>query len=156
MFNNAHYFEFFSTVRYWLLLLLTLVLNIIFIVYFVPNDDVRKICPHFFLFANGTLSPDPDLPHDYVIGNFVIGSLYAFLVVWMLLEYFIITWPHFVLPKFLYNCKKYCENHPAISWLSRYEYLYTMIAIDVAMLMFSGLYCCLRSSEHILVSTFLE
>jgi hypothetical protein len=42
--------------------------------------------------------------------TFILGSAYALLALWMVLEYFIITWPHFVLPKFLYKlCSKLME-----------------------------------------------
>ena len=111
--------KFNSQMRYWLLLLVTLALNIVFIIYFVPSDE--NFCPQLFSFDNGTIGPDPDLPDEYVIANFILGSLYAILTVWMLVEYFTVTWPHFVLPEFLYSFKNYCKRHRLLSFLSKYE-----------------------------------
>jgi hypothetical protein len=79
-----------------------LVLNILFIIFYNPGfEGVEVVCPQIYSFENGTLNGD--LSDKYVISTFILGSAYALLAVWMVLEYFIITWPHFVLPKFLYK-----------------------------------------------------
>ena len=107
-----------SLTRYWLILLVTLVLNVMLIIYFTPSEE--EICPIFFSFVNGTINPD--FTEEYVISTFVLGSLYAFLVAWMILEHITVTWPHFVLPKFLYDISKYCrkvERYRCLSWITK-------------------------------------
>ena len=91
------------------MLLTTLILNIFLIIYFGPHDN-EKSCPSIFHFHNGTISDD-EISHQYTIATFFLGSLYAFLSIWMLLEYFIVTWPHFILPELLYTFKDYCKRH---------------------------------------------
>lgn len=110
-----------SKTRYWLLLLVTLVLNIFFIIYYMPTINEESICPTIYSFVNGTVNPD--LHTDYVISTFILGTLYAVLSFWMLLEYFVVTWPHFVLPKFLYSLKKIfqkLQRYRLLSWTSKY------------------------------------
>ena len=99
--NNMH--DFCSQLRYWLLLFVTLVLNILFIVYFNPGPGEVLLCPQIYSFGNGTLNQDLD--DDYIIATLFMGSLFAFLSVWMVLEYFVVTWPHFVFPKILYSIR---------------------------------------------------
>ena len=107
-----------SQARYWLLLLVTLVLNIMFIIYFTPDEE--EICPIFFSIDNGTMNPDF---HEYVISTYILGSLYAMLVAWMLLEHFTVTWPHFVLPKILYTLQKLfhkqVKRYRQLSWMTK-------------------------------------
>lgn len=94
--------------RYWLFLVVTLVLNILFIIFFVPgpeigengeNITVEEFCPR--ILVNGSINED--LPAKYIVSTFVLSSLYLLLAIWMVLEYYIVTWPHFVLPKILYT-----------------------------------------------------
>ena len=107
----------FSQWRYWLLLLVTLILNILFIIYFNPDDSnsdgsgqngtavVELVCPRIYSFESEAFNEA--LVDEYVVSTFVLGSLYLLLAIWMILEYFIVTWPHFVLPRFLYT---YCDK----------------------------------------------
>ena len=92
------YFFLCSQGRYWLFLLVTLILNIIFIVY----DRGARVCPTVAL-TNLTLSGEDEDRINYILSNFVVGAVYFILAVWMLLEFFVTNWPHFVLPKFLYK-----------------------------------------------------
>ena len=102
--------------RYWLLLLATLVLNILFVVYFRPADEV--VCPQIYSFTNGSFNED--LNPQYVIATFVVGSIYAILSFWMVMEYFIVTWPHFVMPKFLYTFKNKLAKNRLTAPFSKY------------------------------------
>ena len=86
---------------------MTFVLNVLFGIYFQPVNEL--VCPQIFSFVNGSLNED--LEYNYVIGTFVLASVYLLLTLWLLLEYFIVTWPHFVLPKFLYNVKRKLEKN---------------------------------------------
>lgn len=91
---------FISRFRYWLMLMVILALNILLIVYYHPGSN-STICPVSVSYQNGTLNQGFDI--RYVVSTFVLGGIFAILTVWMLLEYFIVTWPHFVFPEFLYN-----------------------------------------------------
>lgn len=114
-----------SRTRYWLLLLITLLLNIFFMIYYEPQGPGGIGCPHLFAGA-GNFTLNPALNTSYVIANFVLGTLYFLLTVWMLLEYFIVTWPHFVLPEFLYTLQSLCQRvFERYSW-SRYNAVWTV------------------------------
>ena len=108
--HDFHY----SRARYWLLLLVILALNILL---FLSDNDT--ICPISISYQNGTLSEDFKI--KYVALTFLLGGLFAFLAVWMLLEYFIVTWPHFVLPVFFYDklYKLLCPEGSRTSWIGR-------------------------------------
>ena len=81
---------------------MTFVLNVLFIIYFQPDNPLEEIvCPQIYSFSNGSFNQD--LEEEYVIATFVLGSLYAVLAFWLVMEYFMVTWPHFVLPRFLYT-----------------------------------------------------
>lgn len=43
---------------------------------------------------------------EYVAYTFLLGFVFAVLTFWMLIEYFVVTLPHFVLPRFLYTLSK--------------------------------------------------
>lgn len=90
----------YSLERYWLLLLVILALNILLII-----SDNDTVCPISISYENGTLSEGFEV--QYIALTVLLGGLFAFLAVWMLMEYFIVTWPHFVLPEFFYD--KLCE-----------------------------------------------
>lgn len=100
----------YSRWRYWLFLLVTLILNILFIIFYNPvefnpvtqrDEPVEVLCPVIYSFENSSLNDD--LHENYVVSTFVLGSLYLLLAIWMVVEYFVLMWPHFVLPKFLYS-----------------------------------------------------
>lgn len=91
----------YSRIRYWLLILLIIILNILFIVYFTPPRGEEIVCPSILSFSNNSLNENLD--EDYVALTVVVGAAFALLSVWMLLEYFIVMWPHFVLPKIMYT-----------------------------------------------------
>lgn len=102
----------YSRERYWLLLLVILTINILLLVYY--NPDNNAICPISILNQNRTLAIElnKDFETKYVIFTVTLGGLFTFLAIWMLLEYFTVTWPHFVLPEFFYKlcyllCKKF-------------------------------------------------
>ena len=116
---SACYFLLYSQARHWLLLLVTVLVNLMLMIYFRPTIREEGLCPLFFLFTNnGTINPD--FTHDHVISTFVLGSLYALLVIWMILEHFIVTWPHFVLPKFPYAISEWLQRHYISSRITKY------------------------------------
>ncbi len=92
-----------------------LALNILLIVYYDPPSET--VCPIAFDFQNGTVNDG--FSNEYVIATFVLGGVFATLTLWMLLEYFIVTWPHFVLPHFLYTLHDKLERHKLTWWLAR-------------------------------------
>ncbi len=89
-----------------------LALNILLIVYY--NPPTETVCPIAF---NGTVNDG--LSNQYVISTFVLGGVFAILTFWMLIEYFIVTWPHFVLPQILYTLSDKLEEHKLTQWLAR-------------------------------------
>lgn len=100
--------------RYWLLLFVTLILNILFVVYFNPGPEETLFCPQIYSFNDETFNPELD--GDYVLATLFMGSLFGFLSVWMIMEYFIVTWPHFVLPKTLYSIYDKLGKYNITSW----------------------------------------
>lgn len=48
---------------------------------------------------NGTIPTIPEISTDYRITLYILGALHLILAVWMVLEYFIVHLPHFVLPE---------------------------------------------------------
>lgn len=96
----------FSRQRYWFLLLLTLALNIFIIIdptvalrnnlAFINSSDPR---------FGGNVVPFPFFHRNNLLFLIVIllGILHSFFSIWMVLEYFILNWPNFVLPEFLYK-----------------------------------------------------
>ena len=100
-----------SQARYWLLLLVILALNILLIVYYNPSNET--VCPIAFNFhpsENESIIND-GFSNEYVVSTYVLGSLFAFLTVWMLLEYYIVNLPHFVPPRILYTCSDKMEKY---------------------------------------------
>ena len=88
-------------------------------VYYMPNDG-NVGCPALLdrNNTNFTLGINNELSNSYVIATFVLGALYFILTIWMLLEYFIVTWPHFVLPEILYTLQSFCQElFEDYSWL---------------------------------------
>ena len=119
------------------MLLVILALNIALIVFYEPDDET--ICPiafnytsigrdfqTFFDFSNSSnessvdslqLSPvNEGFSSTYVALVFLLGFVFAVLTVWMLLEYYVVTWPHFVLPKFLYTLCKKLAKYAVVRW----------------------------------------
>ena len=92
------FLQFFSSkLRYWFLLLLTLALNIVVIIaYKAPKPNTLIPTKPELRVNNSLINP---------ILFYVLGGLHTLFSLWMVLEYFIVTWPHFVLPKFLYKIK---------------------------------------------------
>ncbi len=81
-----------SSKRYWLLLFLTLVMNIIVIVsYRAPSPNTSTPTLPEFIYAIVPLL------------IYIVGGVHTFFAGWMAMEYLILTGPHFVLPKFLYR-----------------------------------------------------
>ena len=95
-----------SQPRYWFLLLLTLVLNILVIVgYSDPNNmEEGRVQVIRNLDENSTIT-NPNVKKPLAIAIYVLGGLHLLLAIWMVMEYFIVTWPHFVLPEFLYRIR---------------------------------------------------
>ena len=52
---------------------------------------------------NNSTITSPFVAESLSIAIYVLGSLHLLLAIWMVMEYFIVTWPHFVLPEFLYK-----------------------------------------------------
>lgn len=98
-----------SNARHWILLLITLILNIFLI--FQPQNGT--ICPTVYSFSNGTL------PEEYIIATFTLDALYTLLAAWLVLEHFTITWPHFVLPKFIYKLCCKLGRYRLTAWMSK-------------------------------------
>lgn len=98
---------------------MTLLLNITLAVYYEPKMMNEGMCPVFFHYVNESVNPD--INHELIITTGILGSIYTILVIWMLAEYFTITWPHFVLPKFLYKNKvsKFMQRWSCLSWIAR-------------------------------------
>ena len=94
-----------------------LVLNILLIVYYDPPTET--VCPIAFDFENGTVARG--FSDEYVITTFVLGGVFACLTVWMLLEYFLVTWPHFVMPHFLYTLTDKMDRYTLTRLPARYK-----------------------------------
>ena len=92
-----------SRFRYWLLLLTILVLNILTIIH---SDDDTMACPSVFT-INTSIPGKLIDPTVYIESIVILGALFSALSVWMLVDYFVTTWPHFVMPRFVYtySCK---------------------------------------------------
>ncbi len=103
---------FFSVTRYWLLLLLTLVMNIIVVVTYRAPSPITSAPtrPEFSLAIVPLLI-------------YAIGGVHTFFAGWMALEYFVLNGPHFVLPEFLYRIKiipaKFSQ-YRLTAWMTRY------------------------------------
>lgn len=94
--------------RYWGLLLVTLILNIILIADFNPSTSCPVILNTTigglgYEFLNGTELDELDV----LTSSLLFGCIYAILVLWMLIEHFSVTLPHFVLPELLYTISRF-------------------------------------------------
>jgi len=95
---------------------LTLVLNVIVLVSFrspPPNSTVPSL-------------PEFSSDIDYQILLYIIGGVHLFFSVWMVLEYFMLTAPHFVLPEFLYRIDLVPDSfsqYRLTAWIKRYYYV---------------------------------
>ena len=47
----------------------------------------------------------PVFPHWFIAVFFVLGAIHLFLSLWIVVEYFVINWPHFRLPGFCYTLR---------------------------------------------------
>ncbi|XP_019861438.1 PREDICTED: uncharacterized protein LOC100634093 isoform X2 [Amphimedon queenslandica] len=85
----------FHALRTRLLILLTIILNL-FILFLYAVPDRAKGNNRPFL---------PDFPLWFTIVFYVLGAGHLLLALWIVVEYFIINWPHFKLPTFAYNAR---------------------------------------------------
>ncbi len=51
--------------------------------------------------AAGAIRPDTDNWFDDVV-VYLLGTIHLVLSLWMLVEYFVVNWPNFVLPRYVY------------------------------------------------------
>ena len=117
-----HYTFINSRPRYWLFLLVTFLLNIIFIVYFQPIDPIaEEFCPTISSLSNITENSE-----EFITATFITGSIYAVLVIWMVLEFLIVSWPHFVLPPILYLVKEKLDGNRMTKLLAKYVCTHVM------------------------------
>lgn len=104
---------FFSRQRYWFLLLLTFILNILVLVsYHVPTDQGATNSTNS---TNRTVPAVPELSTAYRINFYVLGGVHTFFALWLVLEYFIVNGKHFVLPKFL--CQIPLPHKEKLKWV---------------------------------------
>lgn len=99
--QNVH-----RTKRHIILVLWSIFMSILTLMAFSVPEDLRS-SPFTFTFFNASGAIEPEfLPYwQGVFGpvKLAFGSFHLFLSLWMFLEYFIVNWPNFRLPRFYYS-----------------------------------------------------
>jgi inositol 1,4,5-triphosphate receptor type 1 len=143
--NRFKYLKPFFALHIWrsrFLMFLTVILNLfLLITYQVPNGATQIIRPDvahamYFWFFN------------YLI--YILGAVHLIMSIWIVLEYFIISWPHFKLPMFCYQIwfffKSKIHEKRQKKVLERPPYLFST-CLDVGILGVTTIYmivflCC--------------
>ena len=117
-----------SRLRYWFLILLTVILNILVLASYVAPTTMENSTNSG---SSGSSIPTiPKLSDAYIITFYVLGAIHTFFALWMIVEYFVVNGTHFVLPQFL------CEiplpsmprwlRHRGIDWPDKWEKLVSL------------------------------
>ncbi len=101
------------------MILLTVLLNLIVLAsYEMPVSQGGVM-------NNRTIPAVPTIRNEFQITLYALGSLHIFLSLWMVLEYFIVNWPHFVVPEILCSIPLPAVPrvliHSPITWPERIE-----------------------------------
>jgi inositol 1,4,5-triphosphate receptor type 1 len=114
----------YPTQRYWLLLFITLLLNLFLLLTFsVPEDRRNDATNATWPDAAGSFKPDvQNYFRSFLL--FVLGGFHLLLALWMVAEYFVVNYPHFFLlvPSFISKAKDRSVNKSENSWLEKYFY----------------------------------
>ena len=94
--------------RHILLVLWTILMSVFTLMAFMIPDDLKE--NHIFTFFNASGAIQPDFlgywRGAYRPVLYTFGIFHLILSIWMVLEYFIITWPNFRLPSMYYSLRK--------------------------------------------------
>ncbi|XP_019851941.1 PREDICTED: inositol 1,4,5-trisphosphate receptor type 3-like [Amphimedon queenslandica] len=132
----------FHSIRSRLLMFVTVLLNLFLLfIYTVPPHAVGNNTPF-----------RPDFPRWFHPLFFVLGAIHLFLSLWIVVEYFVINWPHFRLPSFCYTLRAKLE-YAVLKESSTYQPP-RLNCIDVGLFSISTLYMFLFLLSSILSLAF--
>ena len=101
-----------SLTRWWLLNILTLIINIIVIIGLqVPSNELASLYTNesdsnIKLLSDSELEESdsntiPVIRDGFRPAMIVVGIFHLLFAIWAVMEYFIVKWPHFVFPEFM-------------------------------------------------------